>query len=210
MPDITPAPGRRLRVLLADDQALVRAGIRQILDTSPDIEVVGEAADGRETLERYAALRPDVALVDLVMPNKDGLDVTRELRAHHPDARVLILSLHMDGDYAERVLRAGAMGAIGKDVDPEELVDAVRRVANGERYLEPGMEPSGSVTELSDRELQVLRLLVDGVKNRDIASRLHVSTKTVDSHRANILRKLDLSSNAELVRYAIRHGLIVA
>ncbi len=210
-----------IRVVIADDHALVREGLRRILEEPVDLTVVGEAADGRAAVEQVRRLHPDVLVLDLSMPGKDGLDVVKELAARRSPTRILILTIHNEEHYALRALRAGAHGFLYKGAGTEELLKAVRAVARGLRYLPPEFERAfaeryvqpkarGSPAEaLSDRELQVLRLLASGYTNREIAAKLHISVKTVDTHRRNILKKLNLRNNADLARFALKHGLIL-
>lgn len=209
-----------IRVLIADDHSLVREGLRRILDEQFDIEVVGEAKDGKEAVELARRLRPDVILMDISMPEKDGLDATKEIRALDTRTRILILTIHNEEHYALRTLRAGADGFIFKGAKSEELVRAIRDLDRGLRYLPPELErffaelyvrPKASGTPLealSDREFQVLRLIALGHTNREVAEKLRISVKTVDTHRRNILKKLRLRNNSDLTRFAIRHGVI--
>ena len=210
-----------IRVGLADDQTLFRKGLARIIAAADDMELVGEAADGREAMEMYARVQPGVLVLDIVMPRKDGIDVTKELRAVHEQARILVLSVHDDLDHATRVLRAGATGFLAKTTTPETFLAAVRSVAAGERYLPPGIAGAlaeaylgpgaeGGVERLTDREFQVMRLIASGSRSREIAAALFISQKTVDTHRAKVLKKLGLATNADITRYAVRHGYIVA
>jgi len=203
-----------IRVVLVDDHALVRAGLGRLLDATGRFEVVGEAADGREALEVCERARPDVVVMDIVMPNKDGLDATKELVARFPEAKILVLSGHGAPDTIARVLAAGAAGYVAKSDDMEELLATLDRVVDGERPVPAGLRaalgPRGhaSTSSLTDRELQIVRLIAEGRRNRDIASALCISSKTVDTHRANALAKLGLDTNADLTRFAIRTGLV--
>jgi len=206
-----------LRVLLVDDQSLVRSGIRRILEHEGH-EVIGEGENGRDAIRLWGELEPDVLVLDLTMPEKDGFDTTRELRALHPKARILVVTLHDDVEHAIRVIRAGALGFISKDVPVATLVEAIETVAAGDPYhpdaLKDELEHLGTAREgagvLSDREFQVMCMLAKGLTNREIASKLCISVKTVDTHRLRILRKLELRNNAELARFAVRHGYIEA
>lgn len=208
-----------IRVAIADDHALVRQGIRRILEAELDIRVVGEAQDGDEALALVRRSHPDVLILDISMPGKDGLEATREIRAQGVPTRILILTMHNEEHYALRTLRAGAQGFLYKGADSEELVRAVRAVSQGITYLPPEIErvfaerfvhpeEADPAERLTDREFQVLRLLAQGRTNREIAEELGIQLKTVDSHRRRILKKLGLRNNAELTRFAIRHGLI--
>jgi DNA-binding NarL/FixJ family response regulator len=209
-----------IRIVIADDHALVREGLRRILNEPLDMEVIGEAADGQAAIDLVRRLHPDVLVLDLSMPVKDGLDVVKELAALRVFTRILILTIHNEEHYALRTLRAGAHGFIYKGTSTEELLNAIRAVAQGIRYLPPELERAfaeryvqpevqESLTErLSDREFQVLCLIASGYTNREIAEKLHISVKTVDSHRRNVLKKLHLRNNADLTRFALKHGLI--
>ena len=209
-----------IRVALIDDHALVRDGLRRMLSASGVIEVVGEAADGASASALVADSHPDVLLLDLSMPGMDGLETTADLARQGVDTRILVLTMYSDLQYAERTFRAGASGFIGKGVSFEELVRAVSEVHRGHRYIPPELEPRLSLASLltaprleqpgvlTSREHEVLGLLAAGLINREIAIRLGVSVKTVDSHRGHILKKLRLRNNADLTRYAIRHRLV--
>lgn len=207
-----------IRVLIADDHAIVRRGIRELLAETPDIEVGAEAATPAEALERVRREPFDVAVLDLSLPGRGGLDLLAELKAERPELPVLILTMHPEDQYAVRALKAGAAGYLTKESAPEVLVDAVRRVAGGGRYVSPalaeklalhiggaaGSEPHEA---LSDREFQVLRLLAAGRTVGEIAEELSLSVKTVSTYRARVLRKMGLKTNAELMQYAFRHKL---
>ncbi|HVP01141.1 MAG TPA: response regulator transcription factor [Solirubrobacteraceae bacterium] len=210
-----------LRVLIADDHGIVRGGLRLLLDRQPDIEVVGEAADGAEAVERTLALRPDLAIVDVSMPLLTGIQATREIKAHAPEIDVLVLSMHDDERYVFEALKAGASGYVLKREADQDLVDAVRSIARGEPFLTNAAtetlvrewmadEATGPREPLSPREQEVLKLIAEAHTNRSIGEILHLSEKTVESHRANILRKLGMRDRVELVRYAIRRGLVEA
>ena len=213
-----------IRVLVADDQALVRGGFRLILDAQPDIEVVGEAADGVEALERARALRPDVVLMDIRMPALDGLEATRRLLADTDPPRVLMLTTFDLDEYVYDALRAGASGFLLKDVRPEQLADAVRVVAAGdtllapaitrrlvEQYLRrprPGAQTPTSLDSLTDRELDVLRLVARGHSNQQIAGTLFLGESTVKTHLTHLFAKLGLRDRAQAVVLAYETGLI--
>jgi DNA-binding NarL/FixJ family response regulator len=209
-----------IRVLIADDHKIVRSGIRRMLETHEDIQVVGEAADGYEAIEMVRETTPNIVLLDISMPGMDGLDVTKQLKTMDPKIRILILTMHAEEQYAPRLLRAGVMGYVTKHAAPEDLVEAIRVVHSGGRFISPtlaknlawlylgGKADLTPVESLSDRELQVLCLLAGGKTNREIAEFLHLSTKTIDTYRARVLEKLNLRNNAELTLFAIRHGLI--
>ncbi|HVN29631.1 MAG TPA: response regulator transcription factor [Candidatus Binataceae bacterium] len=208
-------------VLLVDDHAVVREGLRRILSDYPEIQVVGEAADGHEALRQVRKLAPEVAVVDLSMPGLDGIEVTRQLAKESPKTRVIILTMHANQDYAARLLQAGAQGFIGKGASGAELAAAILKVANKGTYLPAELleglphrmanaaaTRSSGVQGLSDRELQVLKLLAEGKTGREIGAQLHLSIKTVDTYRARLLAKLGLETTADLIRFAIRNGVI--
>jgi DNA-binding NarL/FixJ family response regulator len=213
-----------IRVLVVDDQALVRGGFRMILDAQTDIEVVGEAADGIEALEQAAALEPDVVLMDIRMPELDGLEATRRLVARRPGASVLMLTTFDADEYVYEALRAGASGFMLKDVEPEQLADAVRIIARGEALLAPTItrrlieqfvrRPLASVQrpaeleELTERELDVLRLVARGFSNAEIASSLFLSAATVKTHLTHIFSKLRLRDRVQVVVLAYESGLV--
>jgi len=209
-----------IKVLLADDHSIVREGLRRIVEESGDLEVVAEAADGREALKQVAELAPDVAVVDISMPGIDGLEVVSRLKDTHPGLPVLILTMHEEAQYIVRAIEAGAMGYLTKQSAPEQLVTAIRRVYSGQRYITDdatealalriarGTRDKTPLDSLSMRELQVLRRLAMGHTNREIAQAYSLSIKTVDTYRARLLKKLDLRNNAELIRFAIQNSLI--
>jgi len=208
-----------LRVLLVDDHAIARNGVRLMLGTTGDIAVAGEAADAQQALDLIRHESFDVALLDISMPGMGGLDLLRQLRGMRPDMAVLILSTYAEDIYAIRALKQGAAGYLTKDVPTHVLVEAVRRVAGGRKYVSPSLVEklaalvSGDSTAsghdvLSNRELEVFKLIARGEPLVQIGERLHLSPNTVTSYRARILDKMGLTSNAELTRYAIEHGLI--
>lgn len=211
-----------IKVLLADDHSIVRAGLRRIVEESGAIEVVAEAADGKEAIQAVRKSTPDVAVIDISMPGLDGLEVLRQLQALDPDLPVLILTMHEEGQYVVRAIEAGAMGYITKQSAPEQLVKAIRKVHSGHRYLTDeatealalriakGGGDQSPLDSLSMRELQVLRRLAMGQTNREIARAYHISIKTVDTYRSRLLKKLALRNNAELSRFAIQNKLIEA
>ena len=211
-----------IKVLLADDHSIVRAGLRRIIEESAEMEVVAEAADGMEAVRKAHEQLPDVAVIDISMPNWDGLEVVGRLHHAYPQLPVLILTMHEEGQYVVRAMEAGAMGYITKQSAPEQLVKAIRKVHGGHRYLTEeaaealalrvakGTEGRSPLDTLSMRELQVLRRLALGHTNREIAKAYHISIKTVDTYRSRLLKKLDLRNNAELSRFAIQNGLIEA
>ena len=215
----------QIKVLLVDDHAILREGVHALLAREPDITVVGEAADGQEALEQVPRLRPDVVIMDIVMPRMNGLEATRLIKERYADVRVLILSMYDDQEYVVQIIQAGASGYVLKRVVTEDLVRAIHEVHAGESFLYPPIaatligdylrvtqgERGGASARgesLTGREREVLRLIADGSSNQDIAEQLGLSRKTVDSHRANAMRKLDLHDVTEVVKYAIRTGLI--
>jgi DNA-binding NarL/FixJ family response regulator len=201
-----------IRVLLADDHKIVRDGLKRIL--SGHMEVAAEAATGDETLALVKAGDYDVAVVDLSMPGLAGLDLVKRLKIEKPKLRILVLSMHGEAQYAARVLKAGAAGYLNKDSAGEELVGAIRKVAGGGVYITEAAAASLVAAQaaphraLSDREFEVLRLLVEGLGPTEIGEKLHLSVKTVSTHKTRILEKLNLGSTAELVRYALDHKLL--
>jgi DNA-binding NarL/FixJ family response regulator len=212
-----------IRILIADDQELVRTGFRVVLEAASDLEVVGEAADGLIALEAAATLRPDVVLMDIRMPNLDGIEATRRLTAGDDPPRVLILTTFDLDDYVHDAVRAGASGFLLKDVRPAELVDAIRLIAGGNallapnalarllgRYATPPPPNGAALPALTEREREILQLVAEGKSNKEIAARLVISIKTVETHRAAIMRKLGVNSVVDLVHYAIRNELVAA
>jgi NarL family two-component system response regulator LiaR len=208
-----------IRVLVADDHAILRKGIRALLSTEPDIEVVGEAGDGLETVAQAQALRPDVILMDLVMPKMDGIEATRRITSEQPGARILVLTSFAADDKVFPAIKAGALGYILKDSGPAELVQAIRQVYQGQPSLEPsialkmlqeisspGQRPP-TPEPLSEREMEVLRLLAQGKSNREIADQLVIAELTVRTHVSNLLGKLHLASRIQAALYALKEGL---
>lgn len=208
-----------LRILVVDDHAVVRRGLRQILETQADIAVAGEAETGADALALLRDQPFDVVVLDITMPGRGGLDVLKEIRAIRPGQRVLVLSMHPEERYAVRVLRAGAHGYMTKETAPEALVNAVRKVASGGKYVSPTLaerlvhEVGAPATRpahelLSDREYEIMRLIASGKTVGEIAALLHIGVNTVSTYRTRVLRKLDLANNAELMRYALHHQLV--
>ena len=208
-----------IRVLIADDHGIVRSGLRMLLERQSDLAVVGEAGDGVEALALSQAERPDVAVLDVSMPRMTGLQAAREIRAHTPDTRVLLLSMHDDERYFLEGLEAGAAGYVLKRAADTDLIDAVRTVAGGRTFLSDDAQRAlmdewleGGRAEpddpLTPRELEVVKLIAEAFTNRQIAETLTLSEKTVESHRANLLAKLGMRDRVEIVRYAIRRGLV--
>lgn len=203
-----------IRVLIADDHKIVRDGLKGILATTADIEVAAEAAGGDEALALVRANDYDVALIDMSMPGLSGIDLVKRLRAEKPKLRLLVLSMHGEHQYAARALKAGAAGYLTKDSASEQLLGAIRKVAAGGVHISEAAAASllsqqkASHEVLSDREFEVMRLLVEGLGPTEIGERLHLSVKTVSTHKTRILEKLNLGSTAELVRYAVENKLL--
>jgi two-component system, NarL family, response regulator NreC len=212
------------RLLLVDDHAVVRSGLRMLLENEHEIEIIGEAGNAEEAIEAAVRLKPNLILMDIGLPDLSGIDATREIKKRLPDVSIVALTIHEDEEYFFKMLEAGASGYVPKRAAPEELLTAIRAAANGQVYLYPslakllvrdflsggraadGQTPSG----LTDREQQILTYLAEGANNEEIAKSLVISPKTVARHRENIMRKLNLHSRSELVRYAIRKGIIKA
>ena len=214
-----PPMASPIRVLIVDDHAVVRSGIRLLLEREPDIEPVGEAGTGREAVFQARALNPDVLLMDVVMPDQTGLEVLPTLLHEHPGAKILILSMQDDPRYVREAFAAGATGYVLKEAADTEVVAAVREVARGGQYVSPELgarllaadadaERQAGDDPLSDREHEVLRLLALGHTNQEIAKQLYISVRTAETHRAHIMQKLHLQSRAELVRYALERNLL--
>lgn len=211
---------RKVRVLVADDHTLVREGIVMVLKSAPDVEVVGEAADGEQAIAATRQLQPDVVLMDISMPGLSGLEAIRQIRRDFPHVKILALTIHESEDYIVHVLRAGVHGYVVKRAAAQELLGAIRAVMRGESYLHPSivkvvlsdylhrLEQGQEEPVLTEREREIVRLIAEGYKNREIANQLHISLKTVETHRANIMQKLNISDRVQLVRFAIRTGLI--
>ncbi|RFU69479.1 response regulator transcription factor [Bacillus sp. V59.32b] len=212
-----------IRILLVDDHAVVRMGLTMLLDAHPDMQVVGEASEGNEGLQKAVELKPNVVVMDLSMPHgKDGLSATSELKKLMPDVQILILTMHDDEEYLFRAIQAGASGCILKSAPHDELVGAIRSVASGEAYLHPSAtkklmeEYLGSVQKngmdtyslLSDREREVLTLIAKGFSNKEIGEQLVISVKTVETHKGNLMEKLQMRTRPELVAYALKKGLL--
>ena len=213
----------KIRVLIADDHVIVREGLRALLEAEPDIEVVGEAKDGEEAVNKTGEVQPDIVLMDITMPVMNGLEATRLIRQHNPDVKVLALTMHEGDEYFFKILEAGASGYFIKGGSSSELIAALRTVWNGNVFLYPTMAKkllsdylqrvkTGTDKEsydgLTSRERQVLKLIAEGYTNQVIADRLVLSPATVQTHRANIMAKLGLHSRTELIKYAIRRGFV--
>ncbi len=213
-----------IRLLLVDDHAVVRSGLKMLLENERDVQIVGEASSASEAIEAAIRLKPDVILMDIGLPDLSGIDATREIKKRIADVAIVALTIHEDEEYFFKMLEVGASGYVPKRAAPEELLTAIRAAATGQVYLYPslakllvrdfleGGRATGEQTssDLTDREQEVLTYLAEGASNEEIAASLVISPKTVARHRENIMRKLNLHSRAELVRYAIRKGIIKA
>jgi two-component system response regulator NreC len=208
-----------ISVVLVDDHAVVRSGLRLLLEAQDDIEVVGEAGNARDAVFRTRAFKPDVILLDVVMPGESGIEVLPKLLKESPETKVLVLSMQDDPSYVREAFAAGAQGYVLKEAADEEVVSAVREIAGGARYVHPALGARMVAAEaqeraaaesdpLSEREREVLRLLALGHTNQEIAEQLYISVRTAESHRAHIMQKLRLTTRAELVRYALSQGLL--
>ncbi len=213
----------KIRLLMVDDHELVRAGLRMLLQAQPDMEIVGEVNNGREAIAKTKALAPDIVLMDISLPDLDGFEATRQIKRTTPNVAILALTMHESDEYFFKMLNAGASGYVPKKAAPTDLVTAIRTVHEGGVFLYPSVAKAlvhdflGRVTEgserasfdgLSEREQEVLKWIADGLTNQEIGDKLTISVKTVERHRANIMAKLNLHSRTELVKYAIRKGLI--
>ena len=210
------------RVMIADDQGIVRAGIRSLLEPVEDIQVVGEAADGWEAVEKALRLRPDVVLMDISMPRLRGIEATREIHQQMPNVKILALTVHDREEYFFAMLKAGGSGYLLKEGEPEELLAAIRAVQRGDAYLSPtvtrsvlddylarrGSEMASDYDQLTLRQKEVLQLVAEGKTTRQIAAELHLSVKTVEKHRSQMMKKLGLQNIQSLMKYALRKGLI--
>ncbi len=220
---VEPRETKKIRVLLADDHTILRAGLRMMLNAQPDIEVVGEASDGRQAVAEAQRLEPDLILMDITMPECNGIEATRQVKRLLPDIRVLVLTMHENEEYLFQVLRAGAAGYILKEAADTELISAIRVISTGRFYLSPSAqtlmigdylqrvhlgEERDSYSGLTEREREILKLVAEGYTNNQIAEQLFISPKTVDTHRTHVMDKLNLHSRAELVKYAMRRGLL--
>ena len=208
---------RTLRILLAEDHETVREGIKLLVNAQPDMEVVGEAGDGELAIKEAVRLKPDVVVMDITMPNLNGLRATKKLRAIDGDIKILTLTRHTDDGYLKQLLAAGASGYVLKQSAPTELINAIRTVAAGNAYLDPALtrkvmggyvsradsQRGENKTEITDREAEVLRLIAFGYSNKEIAAQLDLSVKTVEAHKANAMRKLGITSRIDIVKYAI-------
>lgn len=213
----------KISLILADDHAVVRSGLRMLLEAQPDMQIIAEVESGTEAVEKVESLRPNVILMDIQMPGVNGIEATREIRRIAPDTAVLALTMHEDDQYFFEMLNAGASGYVPKRAAPDELLTAIRTVARGEVFLYPSLatrlvqdylkrdeddEQNQVYDELTPREREVLILIAEGLSNAEIGEQLVISVKTVDRHRENIMRKLNMHSRIDLVKYAIKRGLI--
>jgi len=214
-----------IRILLADDHTVIRRGLRALLERQNGFEVVAEAADGREAVETAAAVNPDVAVIDIGMPNINGIEAARRITEKRPETAVVILSMHADESYVLRALKSGARGYLLKDSPEEDLIDAIRAVHAGKAFFSPeiskmlaedymrqmrqrGVEDSYEL--LTPREREILQMLGEGKSNKEVATQLNLSLHTVETHRGNVLEKLNLHSTAEMILYAVRKGIVTS
>ena len=218
---ITERENRRLRIVIADDHATVREGLKLIVSSQPDLEVVGEAANGRAAIDEAIRLEPDIVLMDVSMPKLNGLKATLKLKECCPEVKVLTLTRHKDDGYLQQLLRAGASGYVLKQSSASELIHAIRAVGAGGKYLDPSVagrvmgsysglaeeaDTNRGFTQLSDREEQIIRFIALGHSNKEIASRLDLSVKTIEVHKANAMKKLGIQSRIDIVKYGILRG----
>ena len=208
-----------IRIVVADDHTIVREGLKQLLTAAGDLEVVDEAQNGFEVMERVRGLDFDVLLLDMSMPGKSGIELIKQVHAEKPRLRVLVLSMHEEHQYAVRAIRAGAAGYLTKEGASAQLVSAIRKVAGGGAYISSAVAEQLALgampdakgpphSSLSDREFQIFRMIAEGRSVSDIAERLNLSVKTVSTHKANILQKMNMSTQAELIKYALTHRLV--
>lgn len=213
-----------VRILLADDHAILRTGLRLMLSSVPNLEVVGEATNGKEALGKADELKPDLVIMDITMPEMNGIEATQELKRHHPKTKVLMLTMHENEELLFRTIQAGGSGYVLKKSADNELLDAIYQVMRGETFLRPDMakqvmqdylervdtgEETQSYEDLTDREREVLRYLAEGMTNKQVAEKLVLSIRTVETHRMRIMDKLGLKGRAALVTYAKRHGIVL-
>ncbi len=212
-----------IKVILADDHVVVRKGLATLIESEMDIEVIGEVSDGKEAIELTREAKPDVVIMDISMPNLNGLEATRRIKSEMPEVRVLALTVHSDDEYIFRILRAGASGYLLKKTAPDELISAIRTLHGGGAYLGSSIsesvvqafrerpspwEAESKYDELTDREREILQLIAEGNTTKDIAEKLYISTNTVSTHRKNLMEKLGIHSIAGLTQYAIQKGLV--
>jgi DNA-binding NarL/FixJ family response regulator len=209
---------KKIRVLLADDHTILRKGVRMLLESEADIEVVGEARNGREAIERARTLKPDIVIMDVSMPELNGIESTRRICDESPHPSVIALSMHKDSVYVREILRAGARGYLLKDSEDDDLIRAIRAVYRGEAFLSPAVSDAvltdyrkhvtNPVDLLTSREREVLAMIAEGKTNKEIAVALNLSVYTVESHRGSVMEKLNLHSTGDIVRFALRNGLV--
>jgi two-component system, NarL family, response regulator NreC len=212
-----------IHILLADDHTILRAGLKMMLNAQPDMEVVGEAQDGRHAISEAYRLQPDIVLMDITMPDLSGIEATRQIKKTQPDVKILVLTMHENDEYVFQALRAGASGYMLKEAADTELITALHVIQSGQFYLSPAAQSvmvgdylhrvrngdeKDSYSSLTEREREILRFVAEGYTNNQIAERLVISPKTVDTHRTHVMDKLNLHSRAELVKYAMRRGLL--
>lgn len=211
-----------IRIVLAEDHHVVRQGLKALLQSEPDLEIVGEAADGLAALEMVEELKPEILILDWMLPSVGGMEVTRQTRERSADTRVLILSMHADESYVLRAMREGASGYVLKDSSATDLIEAIRACFRGERYLSPPLSEqtlarysdrvdTGQLdpyVSLTPREREVMGMVAEGSTSHQIAERLSISSRTVETHRANLMRKLGLETQADIIHYAVRRGLV--
>lgn len=210
-----------IKILLADDHELIRTGIRNLIGGNKDFSIVGEAGDGEETIRRVRELKPDVLIVDISMPKLTGIEVTRHVREHFPEVKVLVLTMHENVEYVYQIFKSGAGGYLLKNAGKDEITSAIYAVAGGERFFSPRVselmiseyvkqaeqrDQSSPPTTLTKRETEVLEMIARGMNNQQISEHLFISPRTVDTHRTNIMQKLDIHDAANLMRYALEHG----
>ena len=213
----------KIKVFIAEDHTIVRKGLRLLLEGQPDIEVIGEAENGREAIEQVEALLPDVVLMDITMPELNGIEATLRIKKSQPEIKVLALTMHTNEEYIYQLLNAGASGYLDKNTAPIELLTAIKAIHRGDSFLSPAIsktlidvylrqaeepQPEDSYQNLTSREREVLQLLTEGCAYKEIAEKLHISIKTVGVHRNNIMEKLNIENTIELIKYAIRKGII--
>lgn len=208
-----------IRIVLADDHTIVREGLKQLLAAAGDLEVVGEASDGGQVIERVRSLDFDLLLLDMSMPGRSGIELIRQVRSEKPKLKILILSMHEESQYAVRAIRAGAAGYLTKESASRQLVEAIRKVAAGGAFISAEVAQQLALgampnvkgpphSSLSDREFQIFRMIAEGLSVTDIAARLNLSVKTVSTHKSNILQKMNMTTQGELIRYALTHRLV--
>jgi two-component system invasion response regulator UvrY len=216
---MNPSKDQTIKIFIVDDHEVVRQGLKHILSQTPDIEVVGEAENGARLLEKIPGMEIDVILMDIEMPEKNGLETLLQLKILYPNLPVIILSIFQEEQYGLRLINYGAAGYLSKTSPPEQMIDAIKKVSKGGKYITPalseklvmnfGANPEKPLHEtLSNREYQVFFMMASGQKLRDIASELSISLNTVNAHRTNILKKMNLDSNSELIRYALKNDLV--